>query len=130
MQPMTWEERWHPLREEWVIIAAHRQDRPWSGETLHSEVCDLPEYAPDCYLCPGNPRVSGKVNPDYTQIFVFDNDHPSVDLDAPQNGKPSSTVYRARPATGISRVVCYSPKHNLTLTELDHGEIIDLLKTW
>jgi UDPglucose--hexose-1-phosphate uridylyltransferase len=127
---MTWEERWHPLREEWVIIAAHRQDRPWSGETTASEERELPEYEPNCYLCPGNTRVSGKSNPDYERIFVFDNDHPSVSMEAPANEKPSSPVYRAQPASGISRVVCYSPKHDLTLAELEQTEIVTLLKTW
>src|SRR5215468_7289027 len=127
---MTWEERWHPLREEWVILADHRQDRPWSGETLPSEEPYVPEYASDCYLCPRNSRVSGKVNPDYKQIFVFDNDHPSVALDAPASEMPTSPVYKSQPATGISRVVCYSPKHNLTLTELEHAEIVNLLNTW
>jgi len=127
---MTWEERWHPLREEWVMIAAHRQDRPWSGDKTPSETSDLPAFVPDCYLCPGNTRISGKVNPDYAQIFVFDNDHPSVALDAPPNDQPPSPIYQARPATGISRVVCYSPKHNMTLTELELPEIVNLLKTW
>src|SRR5262249_3962820 len=127
---MTWEERWHPLREEWVIIAAHRQDRPWSGETLLLEEGSLPEYLPDCYLCPGNMRISGKVNPDYKQIFVFENDHPSVALDAPEIEAPPSLLYRVQPATGIARVVCYSPKHNLTLTELEQEEIVNLLGTW
>src|SRR6476620_8452760 len=100
---MTWEERWHPLREEWVIIAAHRQDRPWSGDILPSEERDLPEYAVDCYLCPGNERVSGKVNPDYERIYVFDNDHPSVAMDAPSPKPLTSPIYLAQPATGISR---------------------------
>ena len=127
---MTWEERWHPLREEWVVIAAHRQDRPWSGETLAVEEKTLPEFIGDCYLCPGNSRVSGKVNPDYEQIFVFDNDHPSVDLDAPVNASPPSPVYKAKPARGISRVVCYSPKHNLTLTQLSITEIENLMRAW
>ena len=127
---MTWEERWHPLREEWVIVAAHRQDRPWSGETVASAPAVLPEYVPDCYLCPGNSRVSGKSNPDYEQIFVFDNDHPSVSFDAPSNTPPPSEIYKARPATGIARVVCYSPRHDLTLTELAPGEIASLLKVW
>jgi UDPglucose--hexose-1-phosphate uridylyltransferase len=127
---MTWEERWHPLREEWVIIAAHRQDRPWSGEMLQSEEMHLPEYVADCYLCPGNTRVSGKVNPVYEQIFVFDNDHPSVALDAPTNQVPPSSLYKAQRAEGIARVVCYSPKHNLTLTELENAEIVNLLNTW
>src|SRR5260221_13777683 len=111
---MTWEERWHPLREEWVIIAAHRQDRPWSGETVETKAIDLPKYVSDCYLCPGNPRVTGAVNPKYDQIFVFDNDHPSVSMEAPQV-EPSSEFFRNRPAHGLSRVVCYSPRHDLTL---------------
>lgn len=127
---MTWEERWHPLREEWVIVAAHRQNRPWSGETLETQEKILPEYVEDCYLCPRNPRVSGKTNPDYEQIFVFDNDHPSVAMDAPANEPPPAEIYRAKPAAGMSRVVCYSPKHNLTLTELAPAEIENLLQVW
>ena len=127
---MTWEERWHPLREEWVVIAAHRQDRPWSGETLDVEEKVLPEYVDDCYLCPGNQRISGKINPDYAQIYVFDNDHPSVDFNAPENEAPRSTFYNARPACGISRVVCYSPRHDLTLAELSVAEIAALMNDW
>jgi UDPglucose--hexose-1-phosphate uridylyltransferase len=127
---MTWEERWHPLREEWVIIAAHRQDRPWSGEIMSSQRGALPEYVSDCYLCPGNSRVNGRTNPAYEQIFVFDNDHPSVSLSAPLNEPPPSDLYQSRAAAGISRVVCYSPKHSLTLAELPPAEIEKLLQTW
>ena len=127
---MTWEERWHPLREEWVVIAAHRQDRPWSGDTLESSATSIAEYVSDCYLCPGNSRISGKTNPKYEQVFVFDNDHPSVALDAPVNLTPVTQPYLSRPATGISRVVCYSPLHNVTLAELGNSEIEILLQTW
>lgn len=127
---MIWEERWHPLREEWVIIAAHRQDRPWSGETVASAEKALPEYIADCYLCPGNPRVSGKANPDYDRIFVFDNDHPSVSPDAPEVAAELLDVYKTRPANGLARVVCYSPKHNLTLAELSREEVANLLRVW
>jgi UDPglucose--hexose-1-phosphate uridylyltransferase len=127
---MVWEERWHPLREEWVIIAAHRQDRPWSGGTVEHEEEELAEYVDDCYLCPGNARVSGMVNPHYPQTFVFDNDHPSVSPDAPIGLIPSPGIYRNRPARGIARVVCYSPKHNLTLGELEPAEIKNLLNVW
>ncbi|MCD9185297.1 MAG: galactose-1-phosphate uridylyltransferase [Pyrinomonadaceae bacterium] len=127
---MTWEERWHPLREEWVIIAAHRQNRPWSGEILDAQLKAVPEYVEDCYLCPRNLRVSGKVNPDYERIFVFDNDHPSVAENAPESDVPILPIYKSKRANGIARVVCYSPKHNLTLTELEIGEIVELLKTW
>ena len=127
---MTWEERWHPLREEWVIVAAHRQDRPWNGALVQREEERLPEYVPDCYLCPGNHRVSGKINPQYSHTFVFDNDHPSVSLEAPGKIDPATGIYRNQPAQGIARVVCYSPKHNLTLSELELEDVENLLTVW
>ena len=127
---MTWEERWHPLREEWVIIAAHRQDRPWSGNTIAHDETNLPEHDADCYLCPGNRRVSGAINPEYTKTFVFDNDHPCVSRAAPSELPPTPAVYQNRPANGVARVICYSPKHNLTLAELDVDDIVGLLKVW
>jgi len=127
---MTWEERWHPLREEWVIIAAHRQDRPWSGGTVELERATLPDYVPDCYLCPGNARVSGKRNAMYTGAFVFDNDYPCVGDDAPTDLLTPKGLYRSQPARGIARVVCYSPQHNLTLAELKICEIENLLHVW
>jgi UDPglucose--hexose-1-phosphate uridylyltransferase len=125
-----WEERWHPLREEWVIIAAHRQDRPWHGETAASSQTTAPEYDPNCYLCPGSSRVSGAHNENYSGIFVFDNDHPCVGPDAPRELQPAPGVYRNRAADGFARVVCYSPKHNLTLAELEISEIENLLTAW
>ena len=127
---MVWEERWHPLREEWVIVAAHRQNRPWIGETIDHAEQALPAYVDDCYLCPGNARVSGAVNPRYEQVFVFDNDHPCVGAAAPAKPPPAPGIYRNRPAQGIARVVCYSPRHDLTLAELAPFEIETLLGVW
>jgi len=97
---------------------------------MEHETEELPEYVPDCYLCPGNPRVSGMVNPQYPQTFVFDNDHPSVSPSAPIELHRPSQIYRNQPARGIARVVCYSPKHNLTLGELEPAEIENLLRVW
>ena len=127
---MTWEERWHPLREEWVIVAAHRQNRPWTGETLKSKEAPVPAYAADCYLCPGNARVSGAVNPHYTSAYVFDNDHPCVGMSAPMQDATPGSVLRSRPAQGVARVVCYSPNHNTTLAELNADEMCALLSVW
>jgi UDPglucose--hexose-1-phosphate uridylyltransferase len=127
---MTWEERWHPLREEWVIIAAHRQNRPWNGETLVNTNAELPGYVADCYLCPGNQRVSGKRNENYKGTFVFDNDHPCVGEQAPTNISRPMGLYRNQSARGIARVVCYSPRHNLSLAELETSEIENLLRVW
>ena len=127
---MVWEQRWHPLREEWVIVAAHRQERPWSGSTVEYEEVELPDYVEDCYLCPGNVRVNGIQNPQYSGVFVFDNDHPCVSFAAPANIEPAPRVSRNRPAHGVARVVCYSPKHNVALSELGSSEIEKLLGTW
>jgi UDPglucose--hexose-1-phosphate uridylyltransferase len=126
----VWEERWHPLREEWVIVAAHRQNRPWSGETVGQKQQGVPEYAEDCYLCPGNLRVSGRRNDRYTGTFVFDNDHPCVDVSAPAELADPPGIYRNRPASGIARVVCYSPKHNLSLAEIEPSGVESLLQVW
>lgn len=127
---MTWEERWHPLREEWVIVAAHRQNRPWSGEVVATKQKEIPEFVSDCFLCPGNARVSGSKNPAYEGVHVFDNDHPCVGMDAPSHLDAPQGIYRNRPAQGIARVVCYSPKHNATLAELSVAAVDDLLATW
>ena len=126
---MTWEERWHPLREEWVIVAAHRQDRPWSGERLDHRLTARPSYVNDCYLCPGNERVSGERNPDYAGIFVFDNDHPCVGMNAPEPA-PAPGILRNRAAQGIARVLCYSPRHDLSLAQLEIPEIENLISAW
>ena len=127
---MIWEERWHPLRQEWVIIAAHRQNRPWSGEVMDQQWVNIPAYVPDCYLCPGNKRVSGLSNPNYDAVFVFDNDHPCVGQDAPKTLSPPPGIYQNQPAQGVARVVCYSPHHNLSLAQLEQGNIVSLLRAW
>ncbi len=125
-----WETRWHPLREEWIIVAAHRQDRPWIGTTVTSGASGPPSvYEPDCYLCPGNRRVGGAINPEYTNTFVFDNDHPCVGDDAP-DPHAEHALYKVLPARGYSRVVCYSPRHDQTLATMSHKQIDVLLATW
>lgn len=127
---MTWEERWHPLRREWVVIAAHRQSRPWNGEAVRAPARRAPEYVADCYLCPRNPRVSGAVNADYAGVFVFDNDHPCVGPAAPLELPAPPGIYLNRPASGVARVVCYTPRHDSSLAELGTAGILALMRTW
>jgi UDPglucose--hexose-1-phosphate uridylyltransferase len=126
---MTWEQRWHPLRREWVVVAAHRQNRPWNTESLKRVVREVPAHVSDCYLCPGNARVSGVRNPDYSGVFVFENDHPCVSPDAPLE-LPAPGIYQSRPARGVARVVCYTPRHDLSLAELDLPGVVRLLEVW
>src|SRR5262245_46866075 len=126
----VWEQRWHPLREEWVVVAAHRQGRPWVGEQVQVKSAPIPEYVQDCYLCPGNARVGGAVNDRYTHTFVFDNDHPCVGPRSAQPAPPPQSFFKHSRADGLARVVCFSPKHNLTLAEMSAGDIAAVVRVW
>ena len=126
---MLWEERWHPLRREWVIVSAHRNHRPWHGEVAGDSAPAQPAHAADCYLCPGNSRVSGQANPAYDGVFVFDNDHPCVGPAAPVELAAPLAPYQSRPAQGVSRVVCFTPRHDLTLARLGPSQFTALLQT-
>lgn len=122
-----WERRWHPLRQEWVVYAAHRNSRPWTTGTVEPEKSKAPQYDPDCYLCPTNKRVHGEHNPDYQGVYIFDNDHPVVGLSAPDTTNFSHSLYKKAPAAGIARVVCYDPRHNVTLSDVSPDVVADVL---
>jgi len=126
-----WEKRWHPLREEWVVYAAHRNARPWNFAGKHAQVL-LPEYDPACYLCPGNARVSGKKNPEHYDVFIFDNDHPVVGLDAPLIPPEARSLhqglYQRQQAKGIARVVCYDHRHNVTLNDVETSQVAKVFR--
>jgi UDPglucose--hexose-1-phosphate uridylyltransferase len=127
----VWEQRWHPLRREWVVVAAHRQDRPWLGERAGgSGGPALPAFDPTCTFCPGNTRVSGLVNPRYRGVFVFDNDRPCAGPDAPRDLAPAPGIYENRPADGLARVVCFAERHDLTLAEFDTAAVDAVLRCW
>lgn len=89
-----------------------------------------PSYVADCYLCPGNMRVSGARNPAYPDVFVFDNDHPAVSAQAPAQPEAAPAFYRAQSARGVARVVCYTPRHDASLAELELGDVVKLLGEW
>ena len=113
-----WEKRWHPLREEWVVYSAHRNNRPWQGAGLIKPKDSQP-YDSTCYLCPGNSRVHGSTNPDYKDVFIFENDHPVVSMQAPEVGSSDAdALYKKERALGIAKVVCYDPRHNITLSQM------------
>ena len=123
--------RYNPLINEWVLVSPHRSKRPWQGqnETVHSDA--LPEYDTDCYLCPGNVRANGMTNPNYENCFVFENDFASIKQDEIHfEDTKKDTFFKVKPERGISRVVCFSPKHNLTLPEMDVESIENIIKIW
>ncbi|MCX7754893.1 MAG: UDP-glucose--hexose-1-phosphate uridylyltransferase [Anaerolineales bacterium] len=123
--------RFNPLTGEWVLVSPHRAKRPWQGQVEKTPPEYLPQYDPTCYLCPGNLRAGGVQNPAYTGTFVFDNDFsallPEESDDRHESGHP---LLVSAPERGICRVVCFSPRHDLTLPELEIPTIESVLETW
>ena len=125
--------RFNPLTGEWVLVSPHRMKRPWQGKVEEPVLEQLPEYDPDCYLCPGNTRAERRTNLEYSRTYVFENDFPAL-LDLP-NGKnelddDQKALFRSEKISGISRVICFSPNHAKTLPELELQQITELIETW
>ena len=118
------------LTNQWVLVSPHRTKRPWLGKTEKPSDNNKPEYDAECYLCPGNKRANGKVNPIYTETFVFVNDFsallPSEDIEQNIN----DNLFQSEEVAGECRVICYSPKHNLTLARMSVPIIQNVIDTW
>jgi len=123
--------RFNPLLNEWVLVSPHRAKRPWQGQKETVANDERPEYDSTCYLCPDNVRANGEVNPQYSSSFVFENDFAALkqeEIEFEESKK--ATFFKAKPERGISRVVCFSPKHNITLPEMDLSTIKEIIRTW
>jgi UDPglucose--hexose-1-phosphate uridylyltransferase len=119
------------LTGEWVLVSPHRTQRPWQGRVERLSDGGRPRHDPSCYLCPGNPRAGGHQNPAYTGTFVFDNDFPALRPDLPLvNDVRVGDVLIAHGESGICRVVCFSPRHDLTLAEMDVTALRNVVDVW
>lgn len=122
--------RLNPLTGEWVLVSPHRTSRPWRGLEEKARDVDPSTYDPSCYLCPGNERANGRRNPPYKGVFAFDNDFaaltPNVSPDAHnQNGL---LVVQGEP--GLCRVLCFSERHDLTLSRMATADIARVIESW
>ena len=124
--------RFNPLRNEWVIVSPHRNRRPWQGTIDAAPAESHAAYDPACYLCPGNARAGGARTPLYTSTFVFDNDFPALSKEVstwrPPVGGPDLLIAQAE--RGICRVVCFSPRHDLTLARMETVAIRAVVDAW
>jgi len=141
--------RYNPLAGDWVLVSPHRARRPWLGQVEKIPPEDLPAYDPHCYLCPSNTRDTGEKNPPYASTYVFDNDFPALlPLDSavrtitavpskagsgqavPSGQDRDNSIFNAEPVSGLCRVVCFSPRHDLTLAELSQADVEAVVHTW
>ncbi|MBK6589163.1 MAG: UDP-glucose--hexose-1-phosphate uridylyltransferase [Acidobacteria bacterium] len=122
--------RFNPLTGEWIIVSPHRTKRPWQGQTEKPKVEVRSKYDSECYLCPGNRRAGDKVNPEYDGVFVFDNDFAALMPDVPDGGSNEGGLLLAEPERGVSRVVCFSPDHSLTIARMDVSSLRRVVDTW
>ncbi|MBK4714514.1 MULTISPECIES: galactose-1-phosphate uridylyltransferase [Tenebrionibacter/Tenebrionicola group] len=122
--------RYNPLTGQWVLVSPHRAKRPWQGAQESVPPQTLPTHDPDCYLCPGNTRVTGDKNPDYTGTYVFTNDFAALMPDTPQAPQSHDPLMLAQSARGTSRVICFSPDHSKTLPELSQASLEAVVSAW
>jgi len=122
--------RYNPLTGDWILVSPHRLARPWQGKVEELPGSDRPAYDPQCYLCPGNKRAGDETNPQYDSTFVFTNDFAALKSEPPTGELPSTSLFRAETERGICRVICFSPRHDLTLAEMERPAIEAVVRLW
>jgi len=121
--------RYNPLTGEWIKVSPHRTKRPWNGQVEKPNLDAKPVYDPGCYLCPENERAGGVLNPDYKSTFVFENDFAALLRDTPA-GVLDDGLFQARSERGLCKVICFSPRHDLTISLMEVSDILGVIRTW
>lgn len=122
--------RYNPLTGEWILVSPHRAKRPWQGQVEKEEAARLPEYDPSCYLCPGNTRAGGKINPSYSDVLIFTNDFSSLLDNTPDGTFNEKNLLIAESERGICKVICFSPRHDLTVPLMEIKSIRKVIDVW
>jgi len=122
--------RFNPLLGQWVLVSPHRTKRPWLGQVEQIAPDQRVTYDSNCYLCPGNPRAGIATNPHYDSTFVFTNDFPALLPNTPECEVSHKTLLQTESVRGECRVICYSPRHDLTLAEMSAFDIRKVVEVW
>jgi len=121
--------RYNILTGEWVLVSPHRAKRPWQGQNEAVSNAIRPSYDENCYLCPGNTRINGEVNPKYTDVFVFTNDFSALQADS-KSFSLDDGLFKAQSESGICKVICFSPDHSKSLPDMTVEDIYKVVKVW
>jgi UDPglucose--hexose-1-phosphate uridylyltransferase len=122
--------RFNPLTDEWVLVSPHRTQRPWQGRQEETAGPGRPEYDENCYLCPGNTRAGGQRNPRYAETFVFVNDFPALLPDTAEGSLADDPLFRAEAERGICKVICFSPRHDLSVSHMTLQAVTRVVEVW
>ncbi len=122
--------RYNALSDEWILVSPHRTKRPWQGKVEKVSDIKRPEYDPNCYLCPGNSRAAGLNNPQYSDVFVFQNDFSALVSDVPEGNFVQGELFQATSERGMCKVICFSPRHDLTIPEMEVSDIRKVIDVW
>ncbi len=122
--------RFNPLSGDWILVSPQRTQRPWQGRRESDPAEQRPAYDPQCYLCPGNTRAGGAVNPRYAETFVFANDFAAILPEGPGQPADASPLFCTQPIQGTCRVICFSPRHDLTLPRMSEQAIRGVVDVW
>ena len=122
--------RYNPLTGDWILVSPHRTQRPWQGQKETRPVDNCPQYDEKCYLCPGNERAGGHKNPQYKGTFVFTNDFAALLPDIPAETTEKHSLFNAVSIRGTCRVICYTPRHDLTMAEMSKEAVQEVIDVW
>jgi UDPglucose--hexose-1-phosphate uridylyltransferase len=111
--------RYDMLSDEWVTLAAHRQDRT---------------YLPPLDECPLCPSVGGRhteiPSEDY-DVVVFENRFPSFrSNDGDDVVDQSSDLFSLRPGLGRCEVVCFTAEHDSSFSALTPARVRTVVEAW
>jgi len=118
------------LTGDWILVSPHRSKRPWQGKVEDLPKDDRPAYDPACYLCPGNKRADGSINPEYKNSFVFVNDFSALLANTPEGSVNEEGLLVANSESGVCKVICFSPRHDLTLPQMKVDDIEKVIELW
>ncbi|XP_021783109.2 galactose-1-phosphate uridylyltransferase isoform X2 [Papio anubis] len=104
--------------------------RPWQGQVEPQLLKTVPRHDPLNPLCPGATRANGEVNPHYNSTFLFDNDFPALQPDAPSPGPSDHPLFQAKAARGVCKVMCFHPWSDVTLPLMSVPEIRAVVDAW